>query len=146
MFFRLATSVGLRKNSDSPWGIEPQSFGFRAPMLYHWATETPLWARSISFPAKKRFSKVLTHVKTFGLHVYGIKEPSTCRTDLHAIMQRSSVSSLWRQLVIGQSNDITRRWGFPRIKVISTKTSVIRERQKYIFVWCLTSPRCSTWL
>ena len=23
-----------------------------APMLYHWATETPLWARSILFPAK----------------------------------------------------------------------------------------------
>ena len=27
---------------------------------------------------------------------------------------------VWRQLVIGQSNDVTRRWGFPRIKVIST--------------------------
>ena len=28
------------KNSESPCGIEPQIFGFRDPMLYHWATET----------------------------------------------------------------------------------------------------------
>ena len=34
-FFRLITSVGQRKNSESPRGIEPQIFGFRAPMLYH---------------------------------------------------------------------------------------------------------------
>ena len=34
-FFRLITSVGQRKNSESPRGIEPQTFGFRAPMLYH---------------------------------------------------------------------------------------------------------------
>ena len=27
--FRLVTSVGQRKNSEFPWGIEP-------PMLYHW--------------------------------------------------------------------------------------------------------------
>ena len=33
--FRLVTSVGQRKNSESPGGIEPQTFGFRAPMLYH---------------------------------------------------------------------------------------------------------------
>ena len=33
-FFRLVTSVGQRKNSESPRGIEPQSFGFRSPMLY----------------------------------------------------------------------------------------------------------------
>ena len=34
-FFRLVTSVGQRKNSESPRGIEPQTFRFRAPMLYH---------------------------------------------------------------------------------------------------------------
>ena len=33
--FRLVTSVGQRKNSESLRGIEPQAFGFRAPMLYH---------------------------------------------------------------------------------------------------------------
>ena len=33
--FRLVTSVGQRENSESPRGIEPQTFGFRAPMLYH---------------------------------------------------------------------------------------------------------------
>ena len=33
--FRLVTSVGQRKNSESPQRIEPQTFGFRALMLYH---------------------------------------------------------------------------------------------------------------
>ena len=33
--FRLITSVGQIKNSGSPRGKEPQTFGFRAPMLYH---------------------------------------------------------------------------------------------------------------
>ena len=28
MIFRLLTSVGKRKNSESPWGIETQTFGF----------------------------------------------------------------------------------------------------------------------
>ena len=28
MFFHLVTSVGQRNNSESPWGIEPQTFGF----------------------------------------------------------------------------------------------------------------------
>ena len=45
-FFCLVTSVGQRKNSESPWGIEPQTFRFHALMLYHWTTETPWWARS----------------------------------------------------------------------------------------------------
>ena len=31
--FRLVTSVGQRKNSESSWGIQPQTFGFRAPTL-----------------------------------------------------------------------------------------------------------------
>ena len=34
-FFRLITSVGQRNNSEFSRGIEPQTFGFRAPMLYH---------------------------------------------------------------------------------------------------------------
>ena len=33
--FRLVTSVGQIKNSESPRGKEPQAFGFRALMLYH---------------------------------------------------------------------------------------------------------------
>ena len=44
--FRLVTSVGQRKKSESPWVIEPQTFGFRARMLYHWATETTVSAES----------------------------------------------------------------------------------------------------
>ena len=46
--FRLVTSVGQRKNSESPWGMEPQTLGFRAPMLYHWAIKTLQWARFIT--------------------------------------------------------------------------------------------------
>ena len=37
--FCLVTSVGQRKKAEYPWGIEPQTFGFCAPMLYRWATE-----------------------------------------------------------------------------------------------------------
>ena len=33
--FRLVTSVGQRKRSSC--GIEPQTFGFRTPIFYHWA-------------------------------------------------------------------------------------------------------------
>ena len=33
--FRLVTSVGQRKNSESPWGIKPQTFGFNALPLSH---------------------------------------------------------------------------------------------------------------
>ena len=50
----LVTSMGQRKKfleeskSKSPWGIEPQTFRFWALMLYHWATETPWWVRSIT--------------------------------------------------------------------------------------------------
>ena len=39
-FFRLVTSVRQRKNSESPWGIEPQTFRFHALML-HFATNIP---------------------------------------------------------------------------------------------------------
>ena len=46
--FCLVTSTGQRKNFKSPQGIEPQTFGLRAPLLYHWATETPQWSRSIT--------------------------------------------------------------------------------------------------
>ena len=34
---------------ESPSGIEPQIFGFRAQMLYHWAIETPRWAGSTTY-------------------------------------------------------------------------------------------------
>ena len=45
--FCLVTSTGQRKNSKSPWVIEPLTFKFYASMLYYWATETLQWARSI---------------------------------------------------------------------------------------------------
>ena len=48
MFFHLVTSIGQRKYSEPWWGIESQTFGFCALMLYHWARETLRWARSIT--------------------------------------------------------------------------------------------------
>ena len=39
---------GTKKNSEPPWGIKPQTFGFCTLILYHWATETPWWVRSIT--------------------------------------------------------------------------------------------------
>ena len=39
MVFCLVLSVGQIKNSKSPWGIKPQTYGFHAPILYHWATD-----------------------------------------------------------------------------------------------------------
>ena len=132
MFFRLATSVGLRKNSESPWGIEPQTFRLHGEQdLFHFLQRSVLakyWLMLETFvPSSHRHSVYMS-----------MGSKSRVSAELLARYQRSSVSVLWRQLVIGQSNDITRRWGFPTIKVISTKTSVIRERQNYIFVWCLT--------
>ena len=35
VFSHLVTSVGQRKNSESPRGIERHTFGVRALMLYH---------------------------------------------------------------------------------------------------------------
>ena len=37
MIFGLVTSMEQRKNSEFPWGSEPQTFGFHTPMLllYH---------------------------------------------------------------------------------------------------------------
>ena len=47
--FLLATSVGQRKNSESPGGIDAQTFGFRAPMPYHWGpVPTPYLSRAES--------------------------------------------------------------------------------------------------
>ena len=40
--------MGQRKNSEFPWGIEPQTFGFCTAMLYHWARETLWWERPIT--------------------------------------------------------------------------------------------------
>ena len=40
MFFVLSRAWDKEKNSEFQWGIEHQILGFRAPMLYHWATAT----------------------------------------------------------------------------------------------------------
>ena len=48
VFFVLSRAWDIEKNSESPWGIEPQTFGFRVPVLYRWVTGTPRWARSVT--------------------------------------------------------------------------------------------------
>ena len=85
---------------------------------------------------------MLTHVKIFNVYMF-MGSKSRVSAELLARYQRSSVSGLWRQLMIGQSNDITLHWGFPRIKVISTKTSVVREDKSTSLsdVWLHTSAR-----
>ena len=46
--FHLFMSMGQRKNSEFPWGIEPQTFrNLHSVMLYHWDTETLWWVRSL---------------------------------------------------------------------------------------------------
>ena len=49
MFFVLSRGWDKKKKSEFPEGIDPKTFGFRAPMLYHCATETLRWAISISY-------------------------------------------------------------------------------------------------
>ena len=46
--FRLDVSMGQRKNSESPWGMELLTFRFCTLMLCHWATDTLQWVRSIT--------------------------------------------------------------------------------------------------
>ena len=72
-FFCLVTSMGQRKKFKSPWGIEPQTFGFRTPVLYHWSTETlwlvrpTLWSLYMTFGDSEVFlwPMLLTRQKTY---------------------------------------------------------------------------------
>ena len=81
--FRLVTSVGQRKNSESPWGIKPQNFGFRAPILYHWAAETLRWARSITkFICHASCSTARISNVDSVMFVDGNKRDSKCFKDL----------------------------------------------------------------
>ena len=43
--FCILSQTCQRKKFESPWGNKAQTFGFQAPMLHHWATETLWWAR-----------------------------------------------------------------------------------------------------
>ena len=43
-----------KHNFDSPWGIKRQTFGIRALMLYHWATETLWWATVLQGAYEKK--------------------------------------------------------------------------------------------
>ena len=72
-FFVLSLAWDKEKNFKSPWGIEPQTFGFRAPVLYHWSTETlwlvrlTLWSLYMTFGDSEVFlwPMLLTRQKTY---------------------------------------------------------------------------------
>ena len=68
-FFVLSRAWDKENISESPWGIEPQIFGFRAPMLYHWATdstvsESPLMGTQNFFLSHAR-DKTKKHLSLF---------------------------------------------------------------------------------
>ena len=49
MFFFLPQAWDKEKNSESPGRIDAQTFGFRAPMPYHWGpVQTPYLSRAES--------------------------------------------------------------------------------------------------
>ena len=76
--FCLVMSVGQRKNSESPWGIAPQTFGFLAPMLYHWATETLWWMRSIT-----KFIWHTSCIRLGSAMSIGVQNPKACGSIPH---------------------------------------------------------------
>ena len=49
-FFSLVMSMALKKNLESLWGIESQTFRFTTLMIYYWVTETLLWAQLLQGP------------------------------------------------------------------------------------------------
>ena len=69
MFFRLVANVGQRTNSESPWGIELQTCGFRK--------KTSL---SISLPSSK-----LTFSRSYiyNLYAFDIADPSSIQDACH---------------------------------------------------------------
>ena len=67
MFFILSRAWDKEKNSESPWGIEPQTFGFRAPMLYYWATSVmfvDIIRKMVSSELGKEIVKYISHLVT----------------------------------------------------------------------------------
>ena len=67
MFFILSRAWDKEKNSKSPWGIEPQTFGFRAPMLYYWATSVmfvDIIRKMVSSELGKEIVKYISHLVT----------------------------------------------------------------------------------
>ena len=49
-FFPLVISMAPKKNLESLWGIESQTFRFTTLMIYYWVTETLLWAQLLQGP------------------------------------------------------------------------------------------------
>ena len=66
--FCLVANLGQRKSSESPRGIKPQNFGSCSLMLYHWATETLWWVKSITKRSIMKFlSRFLLGTENFFL-------------------------------------------------------------------------------
>ena len=88
--FRLVTSVGQRKNSDSPWGIESHTFEFRAPMLAPCRQ-----IRSIIILVKNRANSRCA--------VVGFCKHSYCRKYRHSkwfVIKRNGLIVFWRTVYL----------------------------------------------
>ena len=81
--FRLGTK---KKNYNFPRRIEPQTFGFRAPMLYHWTTVTLWWAMQItkfSYDTVVYRSIATRNPKVWGSILHGISSHIFTEYPLH---------------------------------------------------------------
>ena len=120
--FYLVTSLGQRKNSESPWGIKPQNFGFCSLMLYHWVTETLWWVRSIMKRSILKFlswflmgTQILSHAPnktktSFSSSMEILKGAAVCSTTqgwkffkykcCHSNLSLSSYVTFWLTVVL----------------------------------------------
>ena len=87
-----------RKNSEPPWGIEPQSFRFCTPMLYHRAKETPQWARwNFSFYNRNELWVMPTNHSTIFRYISPL-------TDIPSLI---FLSKFWGKSTYGASSNHT---------------------------------------
>ena len=83
--FRLVTRVRHIKYSKSPWGIEPQTFGFCAPMLYYWATDTVSEVYYEVHSPKLAISLIISKNNTLWTHAdpSSVQDGVSCIWELH---------------------------------------------------------------
>ena len=80
------SSWDKEKNYNFPRRIEPQTFGFRAPMLYHWTTVTLWWAMQItkfSYDTVVYRSIATRNPKVWGSILHGISSHIFTEYPLH---------------------------------------------------------------
>ena len=91
MCFRLVTNVQRREKPRSLTRIEPQTFGFHAPMLHRWTTKILRWARPLLLE-KHSASEWLPVVTSDNDHI----QPSHTRLSHFVFWDR-----IWGGMVVG---------------------------------------------